>query len=305
MKPALLPPRGLSDRAVRNWCIFPVLFLLVAFNIFPLIVSLYISFHHYIPTEQTPLTQSPFVGLDNYRKNLDEPDTKQEPWKTFQRTSALVVVTVGLQTVIGFSLAMLLNRKIPGRGIFVALLLIPMTMSPAVVAQFWKYMFLPDGGIINYILGHPYHWDLSNPLAFWAVVIVEVWIWTPFMMLLSLAGLNSIPKHLYEAAQVDRASAWFRFRRITLPLVMPMLLLGIVFRAMDTFRIFDTAYVLNKAKIGQDTTFVSVSLFDKGIAKGSENLGNATAMAYLLLFVAIALGNIAVHYLDKMRSRQS
>ena len=173
--------------------------------------------------------------------------------------------------------------------------------DPAVMAAFWKYMFDAQWGLINFLTRDHRPWIGFTPRSFWAVVIVEVWMWTPFMMLLSLAGLSSVPKALYEAAQVDRASAWFRFRNITLPLVSPLLLLGIVFRTMDTFRLFDTPHVLNGSIPGQPTTFVSVLLYIRGIKNSSDSLGQATALAYLLLIVAVALGNLAVHTLDKMR----
>ena len=298
------PTWSLSDRTVRNLCIVPVLALLIGFNVFPLFASLYISFHDYAPAIQENLSDAKNVGMLNYTDLLDEPP-RQPTWKSFQRTAALVLVTVSAQTLLGFGIAFLLRKPFAGRGILTALLLIPMTMSPAVVATFWKYMFNADFGIINWLIHSKSAWTGLEDRAFWSVVIVEVWIWTPFMMLLSVAGLNAIPRSLYEAAEVDRASAWFRLRNITLPLVMPMLLLGIVFRVMDTFRVFDTAFVLNGSQQNQITTFVSVLLYERGIKNGSDNLGGGTALAYLLLIVAVALGNIAVYYLTRIRSRQA
>ncbi len=161
-------------------------------------------------------------------------------------------------------------------------------------------MLNADYGIVNWLLDARWSWGGSKPLAFWAVVLAETWMWTPFMILLSLAGLQSIPPALYEAAAVDRAGAWFRFRHITLPLVLPMLLLGIVFRAMDTFRLFDTAMVMNGNLEGQPTTFVSVLLHSRGFG-GSLSLGNSTALAYLLLIVAVALSVLVLRLLDKVR----
>ncbi len=283
---------------MRNWCIGPVLFLLIAFNVFPLLCSLFISFTDYNPTYQDP---PQYIGLENYRNLINEPD--QEVWKSFSRTAAVVLVTVSLETLIGFGVALLLHREFAGRGVITAILLIPMMLSPAIMGRFWQYMFNTDWGIINWMIGRTMAWNGSKPAAFWAVVIVEVWMWTPFMMLLSLAGLNSIPTSLYEAAEVDRARPWFRFRRITLPLVAPLVMLGIIFRIMDTFRLFDTAYVLNGNQEGQATTFVSVLLHRRGFGVGS--LGEATALAYLLLIVAVAIGNLVVRYLDYIRSRHA
>lgn len=294
------PPRGLSDKSVRNLCLFPVLGLLIAFNVFPLLASLAISFTDYATAGPPRPVQ--FVGLENYRQLINQPP-QQEPWKAFQRTAAVVIVCVTLQTLIGFGVALLLRRNFAGRGLITALLLIPMTLSPAIVAGFWRYMFNPQWGLVNFLLATQQRWDGFGTSSFWAVVIVEVWMWTPFMMLLSLAALNSIPPALYEAAEVDRASAWFRFRHITLPLAMPLVLLGVVFRVMDTFRIFDTAAVLNETIEQRPTTFISILLYIRGIKNSSSSLGEGTALAYLLLIVAMALGNLAVWYLDRMRSR--
>jgi multiple sugar transport system permease protein len=172
------------------------------------------------------------------------------------------------------------------------------------MGTFWRYMFNADYGIVNWYLDARWAWDGSSPLSFWAVVVAEVWMWTPFMMLLSLAGLSGIPRSLYEAAEVDRASRWFRFVRITLPLAAPMVLLGVVFRAMETFRLFDTAMVLNGNLEGQPTTFVSVLLHARGFG-GSRSLGEPAALAYLLLIAAVALATLVLRYLDHVRAKQA
>jgi multiple sugar transport system permease protein len=299
--------RGLSDRSVRNLFIIPTLGLLIAFNVFPLLASLFISFTDFNPVHQR-LADAQFVGLRNYRELISDPQNlyllPQEPWRSFQRTAALVIVAVSLQTLIGFAVAMLLHRTFPLRGLLTAVLLIPMMLSPAIVASFWKYIFNADYGVVNWLLGLEWNWRGGGADAFIAVIIVEVWMWTPFMMLLTLAALNSIPPSLYEAAAVDRAGAWFRFRNITLPLVAPLVLLGVTFRTMDTFRLFDTPFVLNGDKDGQPTTTVSVLLHYLGFG-GSTSLGPATALAYLLLIVAVALANLVVRYLDHIRSRHA
>ncbi|HKP97142.1 MAG TPA: sugar ABC transporter permease [Fibrobacteria bacterium] len=281
--------------AVRNLCILPAVALLIAFNVFPLLASLGLSFTDFNPIIDTAPRG---VGMQNYTELLSSP--RHEVWKSFTRTGALVLVTVGLQTLIGFAVALLLRRGFQGRGLFTAILLIPMMLSPAVMGSFWRYLFNADYGALNWFLDARWSWDGSRALAFWAVVIAEVWMWTPFMMLLSLAGLSGIPRTLYEAAEVDRASAWFRFRHITLPLAAPLVLLGVVFRAMETFRLFDTAMVLNGNLEGQPTTFVSVLLHARGFG-GSRSLGEPTALAYLLLIASLALATLVLRYLDYVR----
>ena len=128
------------------------------------------------------------------------------------------------RAVIGFGLAMLLNRSIPAKGLITTLLLLPMMLSMAVVGLFWKLLYDPNFGIINYFLGlDKFEWLADPDVALYAIAIVDIWMWAPFVMLLSLAGLSAVPKHLYEAAEIDRASGIYTFFRITLPLVAPIL----------------------------------------------------------------------------------
>jgi multiple sugar transport system permease protein len=139
-----------------------------------------------------------------------------------------------LQVIVGFCLAMLLREKFKGSGIVTTLILIPMMLSPVVVGLFWKLIFDPSKGIFNHLIymnataGD--EWLADSTLALWAIIIVDVWMWSPFVMLLCLSGLGAIPDYLYEAAAIDRASSWFQFRRITLPQVMPLLTIAILFR---------------------------------------------------------------------------
>lgn len=288
----------MKDASVRNLCIFPALALLIAFNVLPLLASLGISL-----TEFNPIIDGKpaWIGFGNYADLLDSP--RQEVWRAFSRTAALVLVTVGLQTLLGFGAALVLTGRFPGRGVLTAALVVPMLLSPAVMGSFWRYMFNADYGLVNWYLDGRWNWDGSEARAFWAVAIAEVWMWTPFMMLLSLAGLSGIPRHLHEAADVDRAGRWFRFRHVTLPLAAPLVLLGVVFRAMESFRLFDTAMVMNGNLEGQPTTFVSVLLHSRGFG-GSRSLGEPTALAYLLLIASAALAALVMRYLDRVKARR-
>jgi multiple sugar transport system permease protein len=284
-----------NDRSVRLLCIAPALALLAAFNLFPLLASLGVSFADFNPIIDTAPR---WVGADNYRHLLDSP--RQEVWLSFSRTAALVVVAVGLETLLGFGAALLLKGSFPGRGLLTAALLVPMMLSPAVMGTFWRYMFNADYGIVNWFLDARWGWDGSQARSFWAVVIAEVWMWTPFMMLLSLAGLSGVPRSLREAAEVDQASRWFRFRHVTLPLAAPLVLFGVMFRAMETFRLFDTAMVLNGNLEGQPTTYVSVLLHARGFG-GSRSLGEPAALACLILAASVALAAFVLRCLDHAR----
>src|ERR1700741_2579303 len=231
--------RGMSDITIRNLFIIPTILFLIVFNIFPLIYSLGYSFTDFRASSNAPAA---FVGLQNYRDLLND----DHVWNNFSVTARYVLLSVGGQVLLGFGPAMLLNRRIPFKGLFTTLLLVPMMMSPVVVGLFWELLYSPSWGIINYALGlGDFAW-LSDPdVALYAIAITDIWMWSPFVMLLCLAGLSAIPQHLYEAAAIDRAGRWFTFTRITLPLVAPLLLIAVIFRTMEAFKTFDLAFVMS------------------------------------------------------------
>jgi len=213
--------RGMSDLSIRNLFIIPTITFLILINIFPLFYSLILSFADYSAISGDP---PDWIGIQNYRELLRDPHV----WESLYLTMKYVLISVSGQLVVGFSIALLLNRKIPAKGLITTLLLLPMMMSMAIVGLFWKLLYGPSWGIINYLLGlGKFVWLSNADVALLAIAITDIWMWSPFVMLLSLAGLSAIPQHLYEAAAIDRASGWFTFSRITLPLVTPLLLIAV------------------------------------------------------------------------------
>jgi multiple sugar transport system permease protein len=284
--------RGLSDLSIRNLFIIPTILFLIVFNIFPLLYSLYYSFTDFRASTNAPAN---FIGLQNYRELLNDPFI----WNNFVITAKYVIVSVAGQVVVGFGVALLLNRDIPYKGLITTLLLLPMMLSMAVVGLFWKLLYDPSFGIINYALGlGTFEW-LANPdMALYAVAITDIWMWSPFVMLLSLAGLSAVPKHLYEAAAIDRAGSLYTFFRITLPLVAPILMIAIIFRTMEAFKTFDLAYILTS----QPTTEVlSIRLYKMAFQEWQT--GRSCALAYIMLIVVVAITNIYVKYLNKVKER--
>lgn len=284
--------RGLSDLAIRNLFIIPTIVFLIVFNIFPLLYSLGYSFTDFRASSNAPAN---FVGLDNYRTLLNDPFI----WSNFAITAKYVIVSVAGQVLVGFGVALLLNRDIPFKGLITTLLLLPMMLSMAVVGLFWKLLYDPSFGIINYALGlGRFEW-LSDPdMALYAVALTDIWMWSPFVMLLSLAGLSAVPKHLYEAAAIDRAGPLYTFFRITLPLVAPILMIAIIFRTMEAFKTFDLAYILTT----QPTTeVISIRLYKMAFQEWQT--GRSCALAYIVLIMVIAITNIYVKYLNKVKER--
>jgi multiple sugar transport system permease protein len=284
--------RGLSDVAIRNLFIIPTIIFLIVFNIFPLIYSLGYSFTDFRASSNQP---AEFIGLQNYRELLGDPHI----WNNFSVTAKYVLVSVGGQVLVGFGVALLLNRKIPGKGLLTTLLLLPMMMSMAVVGLFWQLLYSPSWGIINYILHlDDFSW-LSNPdVALYAVALTDIWMWSPFVMLLCLAGLSAIPQHLYEAAAIDRASKWYTFTRITLPLVSPLLLIAIIFRTMEAFKTFDLAFIMSSL---DSTELIAIRLYK--LAFQEWQTGKSCALAYIVLIMVLAITNIYVKYLNQAKDR--
>ncbi len=289
---SLAARRGLSDLGIRNLFIIPTIAFLIVFNIFPLIYSLGYSFTDFSASSNAPAA---FVGLQNYRDLLND----DHVWNNFSVTARYVLLSVGGQVLLGFGVAMLLNRRIPFKGLFTTLLLVPMMMSPVVVGLFWELLYSPSWGIINYALGlGDFAW-LSDPdVALYAIAITDIWMWSPFVMLLCLAGLSAIPQHLYEAAAIDRAGRWFTFTRITLPLVAPLLLIAVIFRTMEAFKTFDLAFIMSS----QETTeLIAIKLYR--LAFQEWQTGPSCALAYMVLIMVLAITNIYVKYLNRAKDR--
>jgi multiple sugar transport system permease protein len=284
--------RGMSDLSIRNLFIIPSIVFLIVFNIFPLLYSLGYSFTDFRASTNAP---AKFVGLANYRELLND----EFIWANFAITAKYVLISVTGQVIVGFGVAMLLNRDIPFKGLLTTLLMLPMMLSMAVVGLFWKLLYDPSFGIINYALGlGTFEWLADPDVALYAIAITDIWMWSPFVMLLSLAGLSAVPKHLYEAAAIDRAGTLYTFFRITLPLVAPILMIAIIFRTMEAFKTFDLAYILSS----QPTTeLISIRMYKMAFQEWQT--GMSCALAYIVLIMVLAITNIYVKYLNKVKER--
>lgn len=314
---------GMQDYKLKMMFIMPTMILLIMMNIFPLFWSLILSFTKYSAIS----SEFPdFIGAENYSYLTSDKST----WSYFTTTAYFVIMAVSAQFIIGFGLALLLNRDFKGKQIVTPLMLVPMMLSPVVVGLFWRFILDTQWGLFNYLLSlvprglyiftnslnFPYNisvwfyelaekaknivWLTRPKAALFSLVIIDTWMWSPFMMLLSLAGLSAVPKYLYEAAEIDRASTWFKFRHITLPLVSPLLLIALLFRTMDAFKLFDLVIITTSGGPGTATETVSLNLYRRAFE--NWNTGESCALAYILLIIIIALSNIYIKYLNKARS---
>jgi multiple sugar transport system permease protein len=198
-----------------------------------------------------------------------------------------------------------LNRRLPGIGAIRLIIYLPMMMSPLVIGYFWKFILDGSFGVLNYLISFlgipPQQWTIDLTLAKASIVLVDVWQWTPFVILILLAGLQSVPPQLYEAATLDRASTWMQFRRITLPYLATPILLALLFRTIDTFKIFDIVYVVTAGGPGDLTETLSVFAFYEGF-KFSQ-LGRAAAISWLVVIVINILATVLIKMLTRQRSK--
>jgi multiple sugar transport system permease protein len=294
--------RGLSDRSIAWLFVLPTIVLLLAINIFPLLWMIRLSFTNLnLSMAYLPLR---FVGLDNYTDILTDDDV----WDRMQTTARFVLSTVALEVLVGFGLALLIHRQFRTHSFWTTIVLLPMMLSPAVVGNFWTLLFQPQIGPFNYVVSlftglAPDSFSMIGEVALapWTTVLVDTWMWAPYVMLICLAGLRSIPDYIYEAAEVDRASAWRQFRSITLPMVMPFLMLAVLFRAIENFKMFDMVNLLTSGGPGSTTEVINITL--KRAAFEKWQTGYSSALAIILFVTVFGAANIYVKALNRVKQR--
>ena len=293
---------GLSDKKLAWLFVAPSILLLLAINIFPLLWTIYLSFTNY--RVNRPNRDVEWIGLRNYERILNDTDI----WQTMQATAHFLISTILLQVLLGFALAFLINKKFKGNDVLTTLIVIPMMLSPAVVGNFWTFLYQPQIGLFNYVVGFLIGVDPSAfsmigdvSLAPWAIVIVDTWMWTPFVMLICLAGLRSIPDSIYEAAECDRAGSWRQFWTITIPMVLPFLMLAVLFRGIENFKMFDLVVQLTGGGPGSLTTLSSIDLKREAFEKWKT--GYSSAYAVILFVTVFGLASVYVKALNKVKDR--
>jgi multiple sugar transport system permease protein len=294
--------RGLSDRAIAWIFVAPTIFLLLSINIFPLIWTIRLSFTNFAANK--PNAEVKWVGLRNYTRIL----TDEKTWQSMQVTAHFLVWTIVLQVLIGFTLAWLINRKFRGNDLLTTVIVLPMMLSPAVVGNFWTFLYQPQIGLVNYVVewvsgvpANSFSMLGSVKLSPWAIIIVDTWMWTPFVMLICLAGLRSIPDYIYEAAEIDRASKWRQFWTITVPMVLPFLMLAVLFRGIENFKMFDLVVQLTGGGPGNTTLLASIDLKREAFEKWRT--GYSSAYAIILFVTVFGLASIYVKALNKVKER--
>jgi len=274
--------------------ILPCVVILLVISVFPLIYSLWLSFNSWELAMGFP---PEFIGLANYIRLFQE----ARFWNAMLNIGKVLLFGVGSQFLIGLALAILLDRAIRGKTLLTTLFLLPMVIAPVVVGCTWRQIYHYQYGPLNYILQKmsfaPITW-LSNPrFSLPSIIISDTWEWTPFMMVVILAGLQSIPDQLREAAAIDGASSWKIFTNILFPLLKPVMIVAILIRVMDAFKLFDLVVLLTQGGPGESSETITYYNYLVGFKHFS--LGYAAALSYVQLVVIIVIANFFLRFLKE------
>jgi len=259
----------------------PAAIALGAVALFPVLSVLWLSLE-----QRSPLTGAArFIGFDNYARLL----TDTRFWNAFWNTAYFTVCSVTLELLLGLGMALLLARAFRGRALVYSLILLPWAIPTVVSARLWEWMYNADYGVLNYLLGEQINWLGSPAWALHAAILMDVWKATPFVALLLLAGLQTIPRELYQAAALDGAGPWTVFRRITLPLLAPLMLVVLIFRTIDAFRVFDAIYVLTGGGPANSTETLSIYAYKVLFQTLEFGYGSALAVSVLAVVALLTI----------------
>jgi multiple sugar transport system permease protein len=277
-----------SDRHFKWLLVAPASLLILALSVYPLLFSIWVSFVNYDFT----VPGHAFVGLKNFAQVVFDPNAR---WSVVV-TAILSFANVVIEFLLGLAVALVMAKNFRGRGVIMSILIIPLFISPVIVGQTWTLLlqrpFGPTNFLLGQLLGHEVtiSWLTTTPWNFFAIIIADVWQWTPFMFVILLAGLTAIPLHVYEAAELDGVGAWRTFWFITVPYLAPMMLLAITFRLLDAVKLFDTIFVMTGGGPGTSTYSASYYLYTIGFAQ--FHLSQATAGSWI--FLILTAGVIAL-----------
>lgn len=277
---ARLSDRARAERRLGLLLVAPAVIAMVLVTAYPIAYAVWLSLQRY---DLRFPDQREFVGLENYGAVL----TSDVWWQALVTTLLITVISVAIELVIGFGLALLMHRALFGRRVVRTSILIPYGIVTVVAALGWRFAFDPTTGFVNAWLHTDTAWFASRPTALTVIILTEIWKTVPFMALLLLAGLTLVPQEVVRAARVDGAGAWTTFWRVRLPLMKSAVLVALLFRTLDAFRVFDTIYVQTRGAEGTES--VSLVGFNTLITRLNLGLGSAVSVLIFLCVIAIAV----------------
>ena len=274
------------ERRLRPYLLFiwPALIVCSAVIIFPWLFTVWMSLHDF--HIGSPMT---FIGLENYKQL----STNRRFLESIGHTFYFTVLSVALPMVLGTLAALVFHKKFRGRGFFRTLFIMPMMATPVAVSLIWTMMFHPQLGVLNYLLSlvglPPSQWVYAPGTVIPSLALVEVWLWTPFCMIIVLGGLASLPSEPYEAALIDGANQWQMFWKITFPLVAPFLVVALIIRTIDALKAFETIWVICNGGPGTSSETINVYLYNQAFAYNQVGTASAVVVVFFAIIVALSL----------------
>lgn len=290
-----MTPRGtrvkkpLSEGKFITLLLAPTLIVLVGITIYPLFYNLYLAFHSvYLSDPDAPRN---FVWFRNFVSVF----SNKLVLSSLIRTFIYLIIVVGVEFCLALAVAVFLNRKFLGKNFLFPFIILPLMVTPVVSGLIWKYMFNGEFGLLGWILGFPLLSDPSYALI--GVMIQDLWHWTPFLTLLFYTGLISLPQEPFEAASIDGATNWQKFKDISLPMLRPVFLVGILLRSMDAFKIFDEIYMMTQGGPGNATETINFYIYRNTFRY--FNMGEGAALALVVLVVIICFSQVFIRVMKK------
>lgn len=265
----------------------PAILIMVILMAFPIVYTIYLSFTKWSPSA---VWAPEFIGVENYYKLI----IKDERFlKALWRTIWFTIAAVGIQSVLGVGLALIFNREFRGRGVIRTIFLMSMVATPVAIALVWMMILDINTGILNYFLeavtGMRVAWLSDRSIVLWSMILVDTWQWTPFIMLIVLAGLSALPTEPYESAVIDGASSLQLFWYLTLPMLRPTLMVALMFRSIDALKTFDIIYVITQGGPAYASETLNLYAFSQGFSYFNMGYASALLVLYFILVMGISL----------------
>jgi len=263
----------------------PAVLVMFAGLVFPVLDAFYLAFFDWEIGRK--FATAPFVGLENFARLLTDPAVRESIWVTLK----FGFWTITIEMVLGVGLALMLEKPIRGASIFRTIFILPLMVSPVVVALVWRYLFDARVGWINYYLGligiEPQVWLGDPELAFFAIVLTDIWQWTPFIFIIVIAGLQALPSEVLEASKIDGAEWWQQIFLVKLPMIKSILVIALLMRLIDVFRALEVMYIMTGGGPGRSTELLSLHIYNRAFA--TQQLGYASAISVLLIVIVFML----------------
>jgi len=283
--------RSKPSRLAPNYWPFvvPALIVIGAVIVFPWVFTLWMSVNSWtLGQAQT------FAGLDNYIRLA----TDFRFWESLWHTLIFTVLAVVAPLFLGTLAALIFDAQFPGRGFLRGVFVMPMMATPVAIALVWTMMFHPQLGVLNYLLSlvgiGPQEWIYNRYSVIPSLVLVETWQWTPLIMLIVLGGLAALPREPYESAEIDGANAWQKFRYLTLPMIAPFLMIGVIIRSIDAIKSFDIIYAMTQGGPGTASETINIYLYNTAFSYYDIGYGSAMAVVFFVIIVALSFALMMV-----------